>query len=124
MKHARVLVVDDSRTMRQYIAFSLQRIPVLTVDQAGDGAEALQLLTDSSYDLVLCDVNMPVMNGLELLERMRCSKTNCSVPIVMITTEGADSVKRHALALGANDFLTKPLQTTRLVDVALKLLNR
>ncbi|OEU75345.1 MAG: two-component system response regulator [Desulfuromonadales bacterium C00003093] len=122
MEMARVLVVDDSPTMRQLIIFALRRIPGLQVDEAGDGVAALKKLASESYSLLLTDINMPIMDGLKLVSLIRNDSQYNTVPIVVITTEGAAQDREKALALGANEYLTKPIQAARVIEIVRRLL--
>ncbi|MBE9485710.1 MAG: response regulator [Chloroflexi bacterium] len=122
METARVLVVDDSPTMRQLIVFALRRIPGLQVDEAGDGVAALKKLASESYSLLLTDINMPIMDGLKLVSLVRNDSQYNTVPIVVITTEGAAQDREKALALGANEYLAKPIQAARVIEIVRRLL--
>ncbi len=123
MRPAKVLVVDDSPTMRQFIVFALQRLPGLHIDQAGDGVAALKLLSSERYDLLLTDINMPMMDGLTLVGLIRNDTINSELPIIVITTEGAEVTRERAIDLGASEYLTKPLQTARLAEIVRTLLD-
>jgi len=122
MQKAKVLVVDDSPTMRQLIVFALKRIAGLEIEEAGDGVAALKKLSSEVYDLLLTDINMPIMDGLKLVSLVRNDPQHQSLPVVVITTEGAQVDRDRAIALGANEYLTKPIQTTRVIEVARRLL--
>jgi len=122
MQKARVLVVDDSPTMRQLIVFALRRLSGLQIDEAGDGVAALKMLSAESYDLLLTDINMPIMDGLKLISLLRNDPQYNALPIVVVTTEGASLDRERATALGANEYLAKPIQTARIVEVARQLL--
>lgn len=123
MYTAKILVVDDSPTMRQFIVFALQRLPGLQMSEAGDGVSALKLLSSERYDLLLTDINMPMMDGLKLVSLIRNDADYHQLPIVMITTEGSEISREKALMMGATDYITKPLQTSRLVEVVRRLLD-
>ena len=122
MPKARVLVVDDSPTMRQLIVFALKRIAGLQIDEAGDGVAALKKLSADSYDLLLTDINMPIMDGLKLVSLVRNDPQYKSLPVIVITTEGAQLDRERAIALGANEYITKPIQTARIIEVTRQLL--
>lgn len=122
MQTARVLVVDDSPTMRQLIVFALRRIPGLQIDEAGDGVAALKMLSLNGYDLLLTDINMPIMDGLKLISLLRNDNQYNALPIIVVTTEGASLDRERATALGANEYLSKPIQTARIVEVTRQLL--
>jgi len=123
MQTARVLVVDDSPTMRQLIVFALRRLNGLQADEAGDGVAALKMLSSQSYDLMVTDINMPIMDGLKLINLLRKDAQYSSLPIIVITTEGAAIDRKRATTLGANEYLTKPIQTARIIESARRLLN-
>ncbi len=117
------LVVEDSPTMRQLITFALKRIPGSKVVEASDGIDALKKLSTNKIDMILTDINMPIMDGLKLVSLVRNDANYRSTPIVVITTEGAQEDRERALALGANDYITKPIQPNRILDVAKSLLS-
>jgi len=123
MHAAKVLVVDDSPTMRQYIVFALQRFPALQIDQAGDGVAALKQLATKKYDLMFTDINMPMMDGMKLVGLVRNDSAYEKLPIVMITTEGSKFTREKAIAKGATEYITKPLQTSKLIEVTRRLLD-
>jgi len=122
MQRAKVLVVDDSPTMRQLIVFALNRIPGLQIEEAGDGVAALKKLTAEPFDLLMTDINMPIMDGLKLVNLVRNDPQYKSLPVVVITTEGAQMDRERAISLGANEYITKPIQTARIIKVARQLL--
>lgn len=111
------LVVDDSPTMRQLITFALKRIHNSQVTEANDGVDALKKLSGNKFSLILLDINMPLMDGLKLLSILRGNPSYNEVPIIIITTEGADVDREKALKLGANAYVTKPIQTNELLKV-------
>ena len=102
----RVLVVDDSSTMRKIIVRSLNAVGVTETAEAGDGDEALSVFDDKSFDLVLTDWNMPRKSGLELVQALRAQGT--SVPIIMVTTEAEKTRVVEAVQAGVSDYLVKP----------------
>jgi len=119
----KVLIVDDSPTMRQLLAFSLKRIRGVTIVEAKDGMEGLKKVTTDTFDLALIDITMPVMDGLKLIHMIRTEENMDELPIVVITTEGADADRERALELGANEYLTKPVQGSEVLAVARKFLD-
>jgi two-component system chemotaxis response regulator CheY len=123
MSNYNVLIVEDSPTMRQLIVFALKRIRGLNIVEAGDGVDGLKKLSATKFDMILTDINMPIMDGLKLVSLVRSDPNYAAVPIVIITTEGANEDKERAIALGANAYITKPIQTTQILDVAKRLLN-
>jgi two-component system, chemotaxis family, chemotaxis protein CheY len=122
MSEYNVLIVEDSPTMRQLIAFALKRIRGVRIVEASDGVDGLKKLSSERFDLILTDINMPIMDGLKLVSLVRNDANYKMIPIVVITTEGAQEDRERALALGANDYITKPIQPTKILDVARKLL--
>jgi len=105
------LVVEDSPTMRQLLVYALRRLPGMTTIEAADGVDALKkLATSPRPDLILTDINMPIMDGLKLVQRVRSDEKLHDVPIIIITTEGGAEDRARALALGANAYITKPIQ--------------
>ena len=105
-----VLVVDDSRLIQHMLQLLLSRFRGVRVLPASDGAEALDLLgREPEIDLVLLDINMPVMNGLELLARVRNEPAYKRIPIVMVTTHGDEVSARRCLDMGASGYVTKPV---------------
>lgn len=105
------LVVEDSPTMRQLIVFALRRIKDLAIVEANDGVDALRKMAPpAKFDIVLTDINMPIMDGLKLVKKLRDDPDYKATPIVIITTEGGQEDRQRALALGANAYITKPIQ--------------
>ena len=121
---ANILIVEDSPTMRQLVSFALRRLKDTRVTEAIDGVEALRLVAEDHYDVILADINMPVMDGLKLVHHLRGTPEYKDIPIVIITTEGADEDRQRAMALGANAYLTKPIQTQELVRIVSQLLEK
>ena len=120
-KH-RILIVEDSPTMRQLLAFALKRLKDVEIVEAQDGMDGLRKVTSDDFDLALIDINMPVMDGLKLVSLIRGEDSIADMPIVVVTTEGASEDRERALALGANEYLTKPIQANRVLAVAKSLL--
>jgi two-component system chemotaxis response regulator CheY len=117
-----ILIVEDSPTMRQLISFALKRIRGVRIVEAGDGVDGLKKISAEKFDMIFTDINMPVMDGLKLISLVRDDANHKGVPIVVITTEGAQEDRQRALALGANDYITKPIQPNRILEVAKQLL--
>jgi len=123
MQEYKVLIVEDSPTMRQLISFALKRLRGIKIVEANDGVDGLKKLSADTFDLIFTDINMPVMDGLKLVSLVRNDPNFRHIPIVIITTEGAQEDRERALALGANDYITKPIQPNRILDVTRSLLN-
>ena len=112
-----ILVVEDSPTMRQLISFAMKRIPNAKVIEATDGVDALKKLSSEKVDLILADINMPVMDGLKLVSLVKNNQSYKDIPVIIITTEGAKEDRERALAIGANAYLPKPIQTQELIKL-------
>jgi len=117
-----ILIVEDSPTMRQLISFALKRIRGVRIVEASDGVDGLKKISAEKFQMIFTDINMPVMDGLKLISLVREDANHKGVPIVVITTEGAQEDRQRALALGANDYITKPIQPNRILEVARQLL--
>ncbi len=102
----RVLVADDSSTMRKIILRSLQAVGVDDVTEAADGAEAVSLFQPNDFDMVLTDWNMPGKTGLEVVQEIRARDSE--VPIIMVTTEAEKGRVMQAIQAGVSDYLVKP----------------
>ncbi len=123
-KILQALVVEDSPTMRQLIGFALRRIPDLEVDEADDGVAGLKKLAEKRFDILITDINMPIMDGLKLVSLVRKDEKHKDIPIVIITTEGAAEDRQRALNLGANAYITKPIQAPQVIECVRELLER
>ena len=119
---ATALVVEDSPTMRQLIVFALRRIRGLEVLEADDGVDALRKMAATKLDIILTDINMPIMDGLKLVKRVRTDPVHKDTPIVIITTEGSQEDRQRALQLGANAYITKPIQAPQVIATVKELL--
>ena len=110
MSSISALIVDDSSVMRKIVERCLRQagIELKQVLEAGNGAEALGVLQGSTVDLILCDINMPVMDGLEFVKQLSGVANAKGVPVVMITTEGSEAHVVQALSAGARGYIRKP----------------
>jgi two-component system chemotaxis response regulator CheY len=119
----KALIVDDSQAMRRSIAYALQRIDGVVCLEAQDGAEGLKRLAGERFDIILTDINMPIMDGLKLIAHVRSEESSHrDVPVVVITTESAPEDRRRAMALGANVYLVKPLRAHEVIAAVKSLL--
>jgi two-component system, chemotaxis family, chemotaxis protein CheY len=118
----RILIVEDSATMRQLLAFALRRLPNVELIEARDGVDGLKKLMGDHFDLVLVDINMPVLDGLRLIQLIREEPGHSGLRIVVITTEGASADRERAMALGADAYLTKPVQAGEVLSIVKGLL--
>ncbi len=122
MPQLHALVVDDSPAMRKQLSYALQRVMGMDATEAGDGADAWRKLAANSYDILITDINMPLMDGLKLVSLVRQGGPHQRIPIVVITTEGAEADRRRAMALGASAYLVKPVQAQQVVETVKTLL--
>ena len=113
-----VLIVDDSAAIRKILQRVLRQaeVPVGTVYEAGDGLEALEALKNQSVGLVLSDINMPNMDGLEFLSRVRAEPAWRDLPVLMISTEGAQAKVLEAVERGASGYVRKPFTAEQIKD--------
>ncbi len=116
------LVVEDSPMMRQLLVLALSRLKSLQVTEADDGVDGLRKLATGKFDIILTDINMPIMDGLKLVKRVRSDPTHKAVPIIVITTEGSNEDRQRALSLGANAYITKPIQAPQVIAKVRELL--
>jgi two-component system, chemotaxis family, chemotaxis protein CheY len=113
-----ILVVDDSAAIRKILQRVLRQtgMAIQTIHEAGDGEEALKLLLSNKVDLILTDINMPKMDGLELLAALKRSAEWANVPVVMITTEGGETKVAEAVKLGASGYVRKPFTADQIKE--------
>ena len=116
-----ILVVDDSETVRKLLTLTLKMKGYQTVT-AGDGMEALERLAVGSVDLVITDLNMPEMDGYELVSTIRRQGPNKDIPVIMLSTEGEEEDRRRGLDAGVDLYLTKPASPQQLLSSVEKLL--
>jgi len=122
MARWRALIVDDSPSMRKQLFHALRRMGELEAVEATDGADAWRKLAAARFDVVLTDVNMPILDGLKLVSMVRTSGAHRATPVVIITTEGAEADRDRALKLGATAYLVKPVQAQQVIDTVRALL--
>ena len=122
MAGQRILIVEDSPTMRQLLVFALKRMKDVEIVEAQDGMDGLRKVTSDHFDLAFVDINMPIMDGLKLISLIRGEQNLADMPICVITTEGAREDRERAIGLGANEYLTKPIQANKVLAVAKALL--
>lgn len=108
--------------MRQLLVFALRRMKNIEIVEAQDGMDGLRKVTSDHFDLALIDINMPVMDGLKLISLIRGDQALQKMPICVITTEGAREDRDRAMTLGADEYLTKPIQANKVLSVARSLL--
>jgi two-component system chemotaxis response regulator CheY len=120
----RALIVDDSSVMRKIVDRSLRQagIEISQLFEAGNGAEALGVVQENKVDLILCDINMPVMDGLEFIKQLAAVDNAKGVPVVMITTEGSEAHVVQALACGARGYIRKPFTADQVKEHVIPIL--
>jgi two-component system chemotaxis response regulator CheY len=124
MKPTRVLIVDDSSVMRKIVERSLRQagLEVQQVLEASNGSEALTLARGQTFDLILSDINMPLMDGLEFVRQLRCLEAAKNTPVVMITTEAGEAHVVQALSSGASGYIRKPFTPEQIKERVIPLL--
>jgi two-component system chemotaxis response regulator CheY len=125
MSEVRALIVDDSSVMRKIIERSLRQagLEALVVFEAGSGMDALEVLRSKKVDLILSDINMPSMDGLEFVRQLGMQKLAVGVPIVMITTESSEEHVKQAIMAGAKGYIRKPFTADQVKQRVLSLLS-
>lgn len=124
MASIRALIVDDSSVMRKIVERSLKQagVEISALFEAGNGAEALVVVGENEVDLILCDINMPVMDGLEFVRQLPSIDKARGTPVVMITTEGSESHVMDALSAGAKGYIRKPFTPEQVKEHVVPLL--
>jgi two-component system chemotaxis response regulator CheY len=125
MHEIRTLIVDDSSVMRKIVERSLRQagLDTLVVYEAGNGAEGLDMLKSKDVDLILSDINMPSMDGLEFLRQIRAQQLAPGIPVVMITTESSEEHVKQAILAGARGYIRKPFTAEQVKERVLPLVN-
>ena len=119
----RILIVEDSATMRSLLASALTDLGTrVEITEAASGFEALRLLPREPFDLILTDINMPDINGLELLSFVKGNAAYRGIPLIIVSTEGSERDREKGLGLGADAYLVKPFEPEDLRRVARELL--
>jgi two-component system chemotaxis response regulator CheY len=116
----RILVADDSTATRAMVAAALSDLKHVQVERVSTGIEAIKLLSTTGIDLVLTDIHMPEINGLELVRFIKSDGRLRSIPVIVISTEAAEDDRRRALSLGADDYLPKPFSAPQLQHIISK----
>mgnify|MGYP001559741864 FL=1 len=114
----KILVVEDSATMRLFIKMFLRSLHDVSITEATDGLDGLEKLGKESFDLVITDVNMPRLDGLQLIERIRGS-LGLKMPIIILTTRGEKENIEKGISLGANNYVTKPIVGPTLTNLVM-----
>jgi len=111
-----VLVVEDSAAMRSFIASTVEELEDVQVTEAASGFDALKALPRTRFDLVITDINMPDINGLELIRFIRENEMYLRTPLIIVSTESSQRDRERGLALGANAYLVKPFSPSELKE--------
>jgi two-component system chemotaxis response regulator CheY len=121
----RILIVEDSATMRSLLASTLAELgPAVEVSQAQSGFEALRCLPRDAFDLIVTDINMPDINGLELVSFVKGNAAYRAIPLIIVSTEGSERDQSRGLELGADAYLVKPFEPEQLLRIARELLGK
>lgn len=117
----KILIVDDSRTVRQLLKLILMKHLPCFITEACDGQQAIGILHQENFDLLITDINMPNMNGLSLISRIR-GDLDLKIPIIIVSTMGGETDRDTGLELGANSYVTKPIKGASLIREAAQFL--
>ncbi|MBI5049503.1 MAG: response regulator [Nitrospirae bacterium] len=117
------LIVDDSNTARSLIRFLIEDMDDINVSEASTGFEALKSLPHQPFDIILVDINMPDINGLELIHFVKSTDRYKNIPVIIVSTESSEEDKKRGMALGAFAYVTKPFKSEELQGVVKKALN-
>ena len=120
----KVLIVEDSPTMRSLIATTVEEIGAIEVLEAENGFEALRILPKQKIDLIITDINMPDINGLEIVHFVKSNPNYQKIPVIIVTTEQGEEDRKKGLALGAAEYITKPFKPEELVSVVKRYLKQ
>lgn len=117
-----ILIVEDSSTTRALIRAIIDELGDFETAEAASGFEALKMLPQQEYNLIITDINMPDINGLELINFVRSNARYSHVPIIIVSTEKSEEDKKRGMALGATAYVTKPFQSAELQEAILKII--
>lgn len=121
----KVLIVDDSKLIHQMYRLVLMRFGGCRVVDAMNGLEALEILArEKDFDLILLDINMPIMNGIQFMEKIRENGVRSDAPIIVISTEGREEDTARAMRLGARGYIVKPFKSESLYELIEKVVGR
>lgn len=119
----KILVVDDSSTMRMLVKMSLKSFKGYEVLEANDGVSAIESCSNVNFDLIITDLNMPEMNGFDFIKYIKKNPNYKDIPIIVLTTEGRDDDKNQAMELGATEYIVKPFQPNQIIQLVKKFLS-
>ncbi len=118
-----VLIVEDSRAMRGLIRATVEQMQGFTTHEAGSGFDALKALPSRRFDLIITDINMPDINGLELISFVKGHPQYKDIPMIIVSTERSEEDRKRGLALGASGYIVKPFKGNELQDLVRKVLS-
>ena len=118
----KILIIEDSATMRSLIASTIEEMSGFELVEAGNGFEALKALPSQHFDMIITDLNMPDINGLEIIKFVKEHPAYKNIPLVVVTTELGEEDRKKGLALGASDYVIKPFEPDDLKKVVRKIL--
>ena len=121
---AQILIAEDSAAMRAFLVRALEAIGDCVVVEASSGFEALKMLPQRKFNLIITDINMPDINGLELISFVKNNEAYRHIPLMVVTTEGRDRDKQKGLALGADEYMIKPLDLDEFTRIVRRLMGR
>ncbi|MBL4638756.1 MAG: response regulator [Proteobacteria bacterium] len=119
---ANILIVDDSNSMRQMVSFTLKQAGGHTLTESGDGQQGLQAVSRQQFDLIITDMNMPIMNGMEFAKEVRARADYKFTPILVLTTESSAEIKQQGREVGVTGWIVKPFNPDQLAAVVKKVL--
>lgn len=117
-----ILIIEDSSTMRSMIATIIEEMGDFVITEAASGFEALKMLPTRSFDLIVTDINMPDINGLEIVNFVKNHPNYKNIPLIIVTTERSEEDRKKGLALGAADYVTKPFKSEDLQKVVRRII--
>ncbi len=121
-RNMKILIVDDSRAMRRIVKKFLNNHEFKTVVEAAHGKKALEILQNDSIDLIISDLNMPVMDGLEMLEIVKANDRTKDIPFIMLTVEAIQKTMNKAIALNVDSYIVKPVSESLFINEMLRVL--
>ncbi len=117
----KILFADDSSIMRHFARISTRNLDGICLTEAQDGLDAVTKIREEMFDLIITDINMPNMDGLQLIRHIRM--TGLTIPIIILTTLGEENDVARGMDLGANDYVTKPISTHKLMNIISNFMN-
>jgi two-component system chemotaxis response regulator CheY len=123
-KNKTILIADDSLVMRSLLISAIESIGEFRIIEAASGFEALRLLPREKVDIILTDINMPDINGLEMISYLRANPNYESIPVIIISTEGSQKDIDKGKLLGANEYVVKPFTQDKIQELLMKYLNQ